>query len=212
MRIDRYSLVWGVDGDRPRDCVGHPNFGLPVALSRAPAARMGLGRARPMRPAKRPLLAAWFTHEHAAPPPCMCGAGPGWPQRVSAQDPELRACGSLRRPCHWHRCQSVRPDRWSGVVRIRPRGLRSSRADSGAQVLPPARVTVPPWPHASTMIQWRQPSARAWLRLDWFVSADADCNQCLQNMTSGKCQKTSDTSSHSRDHTPTRPSACSSAS
>ena len=26
------------------------------------------------------------------------------------------------------------------------------------------------------MIQWRKPSARAWLRLDWFVSADADCN------------------------------------
>jgi hypothetical protein len=32
----------------------------------------------------------------------------------------------------------------------------------------------------------------AWLRLDWFVSADADCNECLQNMTSGKCQKTHD--------------------
>src|SRR5262245_32650419 len=27
------------------------------------------------------------------------------------------------------------------------RGLRSSRADSGPQVLPPARVTVPLWPH-----------------------------------------------------------------
>ena len=58
---------------------------------------------------------------------------------------------------------SGQPDRWSGVVRIRPRGrggLRSSRADGGPQVLPPARVTVPPWPHASTVIQWRQPSAR----------------------------------------------------
>src|SRR5215510_5744102 len=36
----------------------------------------------------------------------------------------------------------------SGVVRIRPRdrgGLRSSRADSGPQVLPPARANVPPW-------------------------------------------------------------------
>src|SRR5215471_4109429 len=60
-------------------------------------------------------------------------------------------------------------------------GLRSSRANT--------RTPVPPWPHASTMIQWRQPSARAWLRLDWFASADADCNQCLQNMTSGKCKK-----------------------
>ena len=49
--------------------------------------RSHLGRARPMRPAKRPLLAAWFTHEHAAPPPCMCGAGPVWPQRISAQEP-----------------------------------------------------------------------------------------------------------------------------
>jgi hypothetical protein len=29
----------------------------------------------------------------------------------------------------------------------------------------------------------------AWLRLDWFVSADADCNECLQNMTSGKMPK-----------------------
>ena len=53
-------------------------------------------------------------------------------------------------------------------------GLRLSRADSGPQALPPARATVPPWPHASTVIQWRQPSARAWLRLDWFASADAD--------------------------------------
>src|SRR5215831_6782346 len=48
----------------------------------------------------------------------------------------------------WHRCP-VRPDRRSGVVRIRPRdggGLRSSRADT--------RTPVSPWPHASTMIQW----------------------------------------------------------
>jgi len=72
---------------------------------------------------------------------------------------QLRALNRLRarRPCHWHRC---RWDRWSGVVRIRRRdrgGLRSSRADT--------RTPVPPWPHASTMIQWRQPSARAWLRL-----------------------------------------------
>src|SRR5262249_46245109 len=37
-----------------------------------------------------------------------------------------------------------------------PRGFRSSRADGGPQVLPPARVTVPPWRHASTMIQWRR--------------------------------------------------------
>src|SRR6516225_10015355 len=72
-------------------------------------------------------------------------------------------------------------------------GLRSSRADT--------RTPVPPWPHASTMIQWRQPSARAWLRLDWFASADVDCNECLQNMTSGKCQKTADTSRRSHDHT-----------
>jgi hypothetical protein len=46
-----------------------------------------------------------------------------------------------------HRCQSVRRDRWSGVVRIRPRdrgAFRSSRADSGPQALPPARATVPP--------------------------------------------------------------------
>src|SRR5215831_4461379 len=50
------------------------------------------------------------------------------------------------------------------------------------------------------------PSARVRLRLDWFVSADADCNECLKNMRSGKCQKTSDTSSRSHDHTPTRPS------
>ena len=67
-----------------------------------------------------------------------------------------------------------------GQLRGLARGLRSSRADSGPQVLPPARVTVPPWPHASTMIQWRQPSARAWLRLDWFASADADCNDAYK--------------------------------
>src|SRR6516225_4508268 len=80
-----------------------------------------------------------------------------------------------------------------------PRGPLDRVVDGGPQALPPARATVPPWPHASTMIQWRQPSARAWLRLDW-------CIECLQNMTSGKCQKTSDTSSRSHDHTPTRPS------
>jgi hypothetical protein len=59
-----------------------------------------------------------------------------------AQSPEPPARGSPRRLCHCHRCQSVWPDRWSGVVRIRPRdrgGLGSSRADSGAQVLPPAQ-------------------------------------------------------------------------
>src|SRR5438128_684458 len=32
----------------------------------------------------------------------------------------------------------------------RPRDLRLSRADGGPQVLPPARVTVPPWPPASS--------------------------------------------------------------
>src|SRR5215471_3077760 len=69
------------------------------------------------------------------------------------------------------------------------------------QVLPPARVTVSPWPHASTMIQWRRDEPA-----EWFVSADADCSKCLQNMTSGKCQKTADTSNRSHDHTPTRPS------
>src|SRR5262249_46925450 len=119
-----------------------------------------------------------------------------WPQSV--QDPEPPARGSPRDLATWHR---RRRDRWSGVVRIRPRdggGLRPSRADT--------RTLVPPWPHASTVIQWRQPSARAWLRLDWFASADADCNECLKNMTSGKCQKTSDTSSRSHDHTPKRPS------
>jgi hypothetical protein len=55
---------------------------------------------------------------------------------------------SPRRPCHRHRCQSVRRDRWFEVVRIRSRdrrGPRSSRADRGAQVLPPAGATVPPW-------------------------------------------------------------------
>ena len=31
-------------------------------------------------------------------------------------------------------------------------------------------------------------------------------DECLQNITSGKCQKTSDTSSRSHDHTPTRQS------
>ena len=42
---------------------------------------------------------------------------------------------------------SCRRDRWSGVLRINRRtagGLRSSRADRGAQVLPPAGATVPP--------------------------------------------------------------------
>src|SRR6516162_10145227 len=53
----------------------------------------------------------------------------------------------------------------------------------------PARVTVPPWPHASTMIQWRQPSARAWLRLDWFASADADCNEMLTKHDERKMPK-----------------------
>jgi hypothetical protein len=55
----------------------------------------------------------------------------------SFQDPELPACGSPRRPCHWHRCP-VRPDRWSGVVRIRRRdrgGLRSSRAPHACSAL-----------------------------------------------------------------------------
>jgi hypothetical protein len=50
------------------------------------------------------------------------------------------------------------------------------------------------------------PSARARVRGDWFVSADADCNECLRNTTSGKCQKTAATSRRSRDHTATRPS------
>jgi hypothetical protein len=43
---------------------------------------------------------------------------------------------------------SVRRDKWSGVLRINrgtAGGLRSSRADNGAQVLLPARATVPPW-------------------------------------------------------------------
>src|SRR5262252_6972951 len=43
-----------------------------------------------------------------------------------------------------NRSRSVRPDRWFGVVRMRPRD-RGSRADGGPQVLPPARATVPPW-------------------------------------------------------------------
>jgi hypothetical protein len=39
------------------------------------------------------------------------------------------------------------------------------------------------------MIQWRQPSARAWLRLDWFVSADADCNELLTKHDERKMPK-----------------------
>jgi len=67
-------------------------------------------------------------------------------ERIRTLKPPAR--GRPRRPCHCHRCQSVRRDRWSGVVRIRPRdrrGLRSSRVDSGPQALPPVRATVPPW-------------------------------------------------------------------
>ena len=42
------------------------------------------------------------------------------PQRArQLKSPEPPARGSSRRPGHWHRCRS---DRWSGVVRIRPRG------------------------------------------------------------------------------------------
>src|SRR5262249_38823816 len=36
----------------------------------------------------------------------------------SAQSREPPARESPRRPCHWHRCPSVRRDRWSGVLRI----------------------------------------------------------------------------------------------
>ena len=39
---------------------------------------------------------------------------------------------------------------WSVSDRGTAGGLRSSRADSGPQVLPPARVTVPPWPPAKS--------------------------------------------------------------
>src|SRR5262249_15792569 len=74
---------------------------------------------------------------------------------------------------------------------------RAGALDRVAQI--PARVPVPPWPHASTMIQWGQPSARAWLRLDWFAAPMRIVTKCLQNMTSGKCQKTSDTSNRSHD-------------
>ena len=75
--------------------------------------------------------------------------------------PEPPARGSPPRPCHWHRCQSVRRDRWSGVLRIirgtagelgsgvLNRGtagaVRSRRTGRGAQVLPPAGATVRPW-------------------------------------------------------------------
>src|SRR5262245_22816998 len=97
--------------------------------------------------------------------------------------------------------------RWRAVV-ARQSGSTFHLADDRVKrtVSADTRTPVPPWRHASTMIQWRQPSARAWLQLDWFASADEDCNECLQNMTSGKCQKTADTSSRSHDHTPTRPS------
>src|SRR5215475_12282381 len=30
------------------------------------------------------------------------------------KSPEPPARGRPRRPCHWHRCRSFRPDRWSG--------------------------------------------------------------------------------------------------
>ena len=51
---------------------------------------------------------------------------PVWPQRASSA-PEPPACGGSRRPCQWHRCQSVRRDRWSGVLRIN-RGTAHSAA------------------------------------------------------------------------------------
>src|SRR6516164_5572194 len=116
----------------------------------------------------------------------------------------------LSRPCRWaldpcsvamtdlHSLQTMSAASWSflsfafitsniiGCVLLqvghqtRGNRARSSRADRGAQVLPPAGATVRPWPHASTMIQWRQPSARAWLRLDWFASADADCKNAYK--------------------------------
>src|SRR5262245_13484577 len=45
----------------------------------------------------------------------------------SAQSLEPPARAAPRRPCRWHRCQSVRPDRWACVVRIRPRGPLEDR-------------------------------------------------------------------------------------
>ena len=64
------------------------------------------------------------------------------------------ARGSPSRPCHL----ASMPVRY--MVRCGPYPTEGPRrADSGSQVLPPARVPVPPWRHASTVIQWRQPSA-----------------------------------------------------
>ena len=115
---------------------------------------------------------------HSASRSSPCGRVAGrWPAQPARGSPRALAIGID--------AGEINGPVWSVSDRGR---LRSSRADSGPQVLPPARATVPTWPHASTMIQWRRDEPA-----DWFASADADCNKCLQNMTSGKCQKTSDT-------------------
>src|SRR6516165_3919370 len=128
---------------------------------------------------------------HSASRSSPCGRVAGrWPAQPARGSPRALAIGID--------AGEINGPVWSVSDRGR---LRSSRADSGPQVLPPARATVPTWPHASTMIQWRRDEPA-----DWFASADADCNKCLQNMTTGKCQKTADTSNRSHDHTTTRPS------
>jgi hypothetical protein len=61
---------------------------------------------------------------------------------------EPPACGSPRRPCQWHRCSlsgEIDGPVWSVSDRGTAGAFRSSGADRGAQVLPPAGATVPPW-------------------------------------------------------------------
>ena len=50
-------------------------------------------------------------------------------ERIRTLKPPAR--GSPRRPCHCHRCQSVRRDRWSGVLRI----IRGTAGELGSGVL-----------------------------------------------------------------------------
>src|SRR5262249_43437172 len=57
----------------------------------------------------------------------------------------IRTLNLPRRPCHWIDAGEIGGPVWSVSDRGTARAFRSSRADSGAQVLPPARATVPPW-------------------------------------------------------------------
>jgi hypothetical protein len=83
---------------------------------------------------------------------------PVWPQRAGQlNSPEPPARGALATLPLGIGAGEVDAPVWS-VSDRGTGGLRSSRADT--------RTPVPPWPRASTMIQWRQPLARAWLRLD----------------------------------------------